>query len=291
MENDDLARLIEEAARLAAKAPKHLQEAAFNQAFQALQGGPRADSGKGNRKVDKLRAAKNRPEAPDDEAPAIAVVDRFVREVSRTDHTEVGTSERLADRALLVLHIAHEELGVDGLSPAEIAQILSKKFRLPAKTNSVAKALVRETASVDDQNGRFHIMHAGEERVSILRDPASTTSPAQKVGQRKARPKGRADHPMSEPATSKKAPKARKEAKALGGRSNGKGPKAAILDAVASGYFDQARSATDLQDHLRKKKGYHFGGMQIRLALLRLVREETLDRDENKDGQYEYSKS
>ena len=44
----------------------------------------------------------------------------------------------------------------------------------------------------------------------------------------------------------------------------------------------------DIRTYLDKKRGIQLGADQIRLALLRLVRDKTLERDEGADGQYEY---
>jgi hypothetical protein len=66
------------------------------------------------------------------------------------------------------------------------------------------------------------------------------------------------------------------------------GPKAAVKALIASGYFSNPQKAPDIRDFLNMKRGLNFGIDQIRLVLLRLVRDGELDRDENDDGNYEY---
>jgi hypothetical protein len=70
--------------------------------------------------------------------------------------------------------------------------------------------------------------------------------------------------------------------------STGLGPKSAIVWLIESGFFSTGKTGPAVQDHLRKKRGYDLGTAQLRLAMLRLVREGVLEREENQDGQYEY---
>lgn len=289
MAKKELAGLIEEAARLAEKAPKHLQEAAFNQAFRALQGD--TDEGPPPRRP-RSRTRRARGDANDGDSGGAA--ERFVGEISRTDHPEVGRASRLADKAMLILDIANDKLGADGLTPAEISDILSKKFRLAGRPNSIRMALVRETESVDDREGRFHIMAGGEERVAELRNPTASGAVPRKKSRSKSTSKRQAASKKASSRKKKTSPKApaKKAGKKAAARRGGssKGPKAAINDAISAGFFDKARTASEIQTHLGRKKAHHFTGEQIRVALLRLVRDEDLERDGNADGQYEYQK-
>lgn len=70
--------------------------------------------------------------------------------------------------------------------------------------------------------------------------------------------------------------------------SCGKGPKSAVLGLIESGFFSKARTGLEVQTYLDKKRGLKFGTSQLRLVMLRFVRDEKLDRDENAEGQYEY---
>ncbi len=71
-------------------------------------------------------------------------------------------------------------------------------------------------------------------------------------------------------------------------KKNGTGPKSAIIKLIGSGFFSTGRTAPDVKAELKNKRGFNFGTDQLRLVMLRLVREENLERNENAEGQYEY---
>src|SRR3546814_15398784 len=112
----------------------------------------------------------------------------LVDSIDRTAHPDVGATSRVADRALKILHLADQIHGVDGLSANEIATILSRKFRLPTKVNSVLKALERETNTVDIRgtgpSRKFHIMAPGEAYLEKLRNGERAVSPRRRGGAR-----------------------------------------------------------------------------------------------------------
>jgi hypothetical protein len=59
---------------------------------------------------------------------------------------------------------------------------------------------------------------------------------------------------------------------------------------VDAGFFAEAKTGPQVQDYLKTKRGFDLGTDQLRLAMLRLVRDGVLARDENADGQYEYKR-
>ncbi|MDX6499627.1 MAG: hypothetical protein QOG23_2887 [Blastocatellia bacterium] len=70
--------------------------------------------------------------------------------------------------------------------------------------------------------------------------------------------------------------------------SSGLGPKSAIAWLMQSGFFGTGKTRAEVQEYLRKKRGYNIGTDQLGVAMLRLVREGVLERAENEDGQYEF---
>jgi hypothetical protein len=66
------------------------------------------------------------------------------------------------------------------------------------------------------------------------------------------------------------------------------GPKTAILSLIESGFFVESKSGPAVQEYLCKKRGFDLDTPQLRMTMLRLVREGTLEREENQDGQFEY---
>jgi hypothetical protein len=95
-----------------------------------------------------------------------------------------------------------------------------------------------------------------------------------------AKPQGRKHRPKTG-----QAEKVRFTPKAQSGRP---GPKAVLQELVNGGFFKSPKTIGDIQSHLAKKKGQHYKTTELSPTLLRLIRDEVLDRDENKNGQYEY---
>lgn len=70
--------------------------------------------------------------------------------------------------------------------------------------------------------------------------------------------------------------------------SGGLAPKSAVNSLIESGFFATGKTRAEVQAHLRTTRGYNIGGDQLGVAMLRLVRDEVLERTENEDGQYEF---
>jgi len=87
-------------------------------------------------------------------------------------------------------------------------------------------------------------------------------------------------------ATKKKAEaKDKKTAKA--GRV---GPATTLTQLIGEQFFQSKRTITDIINHAEKKKAHKFKANELSGSLARFVRDGRLDRDENKEGQYEYYK-
>lgn len=129
MAGKDLEEALLEAAEIAKKLPRNLQEAGFNRAADELLGKARRVSGQ------RRSGAAGRDEAG--KTADARDVSGLVEAIDRTAYPNVGATRRVGDRALKVLQLADQDHGVDGLTPSKIATILSQKFRLPTKANSV----------------------------------------------------------------------------------------------------------------------------------------------------------
>lgn len=165
----DLDKLFAQAAAIAQKLPENLQEAAFNRALDELLGGPKHGSSartkKSSGRTKNVKPEKNTAQTESND---------FIDAIDRTKYPDIGSTNRVADRALKVLHLANEDLGIDGLSASQIAEALTKKFRLPATTAAIRMALQREAQTVDvrasqDGRNRFHIMAPGDDYLEKLR--------------------------------------------------------------------------------------------------------------------------
>lgn len=295
MASDDLEKAFLEAAEIAKKLPKNLQEAGFNRAVEQILG--KKSPAPGTRRSREEGSAKSRQTADGSR------ILELVEAIDRTAYPDVGATTRLGDRALKVLQLAHQDHDVDGLTAGEIATILSRKFRLPAKANSVLKALERETNTVDVRSGSgasrvFHIMAPGDSYLERLRagdedvrkgrrGPARTTS--KKAGGGKKNDAAKSE-PTGKTASGKKT--ATPKGKATGKKAAGRpGPKAAIGQLLNAGFFRSARTISEIQAELQHRRGHSYSVQELSPALVRSIRDETLSRERNSEGQYGYSQA
>ncbi len=283
----DLKELFKQASEIAQQVPESMQEAAFNRAIDLLTGGEtpepvveHAGSNVKSKKKSPKQTKKKIEETPTDDL--LAVIDS-------TQHPGVTSAKTILDRSLMVLQIALTEHGIDGLIPSTIANILTEKFRISTMSAAVSNALGKAPTLVNRVSSGsgflYRIMGPGEEYLAHLGETDAPTPSSQKT-----RPKKKA----SRKKVSKKKSPAKKKTKASkkgGGKTSSTksaGPKAAVSALIDSGYFSKGRTGPEVQTYLKNKRGFNFGTDQLRLAMLRLVREEKLDRDENAEGQYEY---
>lgn len=274
----DLKELFKQAAEIAAQVPESMQEAAFNRAIDLLTGsGANIGNNTPKTKVTKKsRVTQRQNPTPNNDSPAANLIEI----VDSTQHPGVLSARKVLDRALMVLQIALNEHGVDGLTPAEISTVLTEKFRVSTTDAAVRMALGDATNLVNrlprGKGYAYRIMGPGEEYLAHLGEDEAST-------------------PLSRAKTKRKPKKAAKNKtaskKSKTQSKTSVGPKAAIVNLIESGYFSQARTGPDIKTHLKNKRGLNFEADQLRMTLLRLVRDEKLDRDENADGSYEYKQS
>lgn len=272
------------AAEIAGKVPKHLQEIAFNRALDHLFG-----SNRGGPDALEQRAAGRKPRATS------TAVTELVSMVERTKYPDVGATSRVADRALKVLQLANDDLGVDGLTASEISEILTKRFRLPVTQNAVNIALERETTTVDVRVvagvKRFHIMAPGEEYLKKLRS-GDTLSRGRRQKTRapsnSAKEEAKAETRSGERPRGKE--KKRASASVKGKRSTARpGPKAAVTQLISREFFNDPHTLSQVQKELRHHGGHTYSVQELAPALVRSVRDGSLHRKRDAQGQYEYS--
>lgn len=298
----DLKELFKQASEIAQQVPPNMQEAAFNRAIDLLTGASGTPADSVNRvKASPIReasstrakggASPSRRSSPDQ-------IEMLLRTIDSTQHPGVASTSNNLDRALMVLKIALEEHEIDGMSPTNIGRVLKEKFRVAVQESAIRMALSRAAALVDRVKGSdgyvYRIMAPGEARLASLGNAGASTKVARRSVVRRAT-KGPRDSAKSSTniAPGDGAAKDTKSAKAAGGKkraSNGPGPKAAVLTLHAAGFFDTGKTGADVQQHLKAKRGFTFDPAQLRVALLRLVRDQVLDREENVDGEYEYKR-
>jgi hypothetical protein len=166
----------------------------------------------------------------------------------------------LLAKSMLVMRALQEEAHVEWSSPAQIHRILTERLRQPAKPGAVRMGLIRAGRFVDrrERGGvtEYRLMAPGDEELDRLLVEDHRAVPPR-------RPKAkRTSSPIS--AT-----------KALNGL-------------IASGFFGSDRTASEVVDHLSKKKALNFRQEDLSVALMRMVRRGDLDREKNTDGIYSY---
>jgi hypothetical protein len=192
----DLKELFRQAAAIASQVPENMQEAAFNRALDLLTVETPLD-----RSADPTAQPRKRPKKVPAHTESItqdSLAGQLLSEIDSTQHPEVKSAAKVLDRSLAVLQIARTHHSVDGLTPADIATILTEKFRIGTTKAAISMALGQATALVNrtpqGQGFLYRIMGPGEEYLTRLNDPESsaetsssgTAKPAKKQMARKA---------------------------------------------------------------------------------------------------------
>jgi hypothetical protein len=90
----------------------------------------------------------------------------------------------------------------------------------------------------------------------------------------------------------KKEPKAKKNKDSIKQakiRGTGKGSWVVVSKLVDEGFFDSPKAIREVIKHCSTNLGLHFKANEISPPLLRLLRDNKLAREKNKDNQYEYA--
>ena len=296
----DLKELFKQAAEIAQQVPPAMQEAAFNRALEMLT----TDQLSRSRVGSKTRGGKSgSAAAPKDTAKTENPVRQLVDGIDSTQHPGVASASKVLDRALMVLQIALKDHSIDGLSPGEIASVLTEKFRLNTSAPAVRMALGSATTLVNriprGTGYAYRIMGPGEDYLAHLKRSPDERQMAPRTARKpkKAVVEDSTVEPTPASKTTKRQPIGKKPrstnattspARPL--RAPTRSPKTAVEELIKSGYFTEPRSGAEVQAHLRNKKALTIAPDQLRVAMLRLVRDEVLERDQNADGQYEYTK-
>ena len=226
-----------------------MQDAAFNRALDMLTGDapeqrkvhPRRPAGPPKNKHSRSRAADERTSA-----------DVLVESIDSTQHPGVTSGAKTLDRSLMILQIAHDHHGVDGLGPSEIAKILTDKFRISTSAAAVSMALGKATNLLNrvskGKGFEYRIMAPGEEYLAH-RDDGGAASPSPKRSPKKkaktgtktkSRSRNKATAPTAAVSTKQKSKSTRKSAVKSSRRP---GPGAMLRDLVSAGFFSKAPSA------------------------------------------------
>ncbi|HEV2974189.1 MAG TPA: hypothetical protein VGX69_04245 [Solirubrobacteraceae bacterium] len=281
---DRVAEISKQAAEIAKSLPENLQEAAFNRAFDALSESGAAPVRGASPRTVKAPSARARgrkaPPAPTEESKN--AVDVLVAKINRTAHPEVNEASIGLDRALHLLRLAHTDHGIDGLTAIQIAKVLTEKFRHPTTHQAIRQALNGAGNYVDyvpQTTGAaiYRLMGPGEK---YLDAGGANAEGGRKTEGAKPKPRRRA---------SKKPKRSSKGENAPSRKRSGKGPKSMIEELIDEDFFKSPKAISDIQQQLRNKRGVSFKATDLSPALVRLLRQKSLDRERNDSNQFEYS--
>lgn len=278
----DMKEVFRQAAEIAQQVPENMQVAAFNRALDLLTG---ATDASGERSQTNPENARSTPKASQVKATTKleSPVARLMSVIDTTQHPAVAATTKVLDRALMVLQIALRNHDVDGLTPPEIAQILTDKFRLNTSRQAVSMAISSATTLVNrvprGSSYEYRIMGPGEEYLTHLGSEQQSLQRgiSVKVGRRKRSTKH-----------SSKAAEPTAEGKASGSKSSRPGPKQILEALIADKFFDSPRDIAQLIEHIRHRHARTYKATDLSPALTRLRREDKLDRTKNDKGVYEY---
>ncbi len=288
----DLKELFKQASEIAQQVPANMQEAAFNRALDLLTSNVER-VGPGTSPALPRGVPKRQP-APQLDAGA---TETLLNQIDSTQHPGVTSATKILDRALMVLKIALDEHDIDGLAPSAIAKVLTDKFRVSTEGGAVSMALGRATTLVNRVPGSgggfiYRIMAPGNEYLVSLASPGAAKDARRSRAYRPPN-RGRANgkgQPTEAKVVAPTAAQPVKQPRAARRSSGTPGPKAAVMSLIGAGFFNAGKTGQDVQAHLKTKRGFSFEPDQLRVALLRLVRDQALDREPNSDGDYEYKR-
>jgi len=277
--------LFKQAAAIAQVVPESMHEAAFNRALDLLTGGSPAAGHNGGKKANRKPNTKVKDEVSSRQSQAN---NDLLDAIDSTQHPEVRTAATTLDRALMILQIALDEHDIDGLAAHEIATILTDKFRISTKANTVTVMLGRSTHLVNRvTRGRgfaYRIMGPGTDYLAHKDDPESASRiPAN--GQKKRRKK----HTDKKPGTEKESQdETAGKAKSRGSYSGRPGPGAMVQRLIQEGFFKEAKSLGQIIEHCQLSLGYTYKLTDLSTTMTRALRNGSLKRRYNAEQQFEY---
>ena len=134
--------------------------------------------GGNKRPKSKARAIKAKPKSKKktEHSEIEAVTTKLIQGINRTKYSQMFELKKTLDRALYVLQIAKDDMKIDGLTPTQIATILTETFRLTTTNAAAGMALMDARQLVDRkpitiQGGAgfiYFLMHPGEKYLQEL---------------------------------------------------------------------------------------------------------------------------
>lgn len=165
MKSDKLKEIFKKAASIASVVPKNMQPAAFNRALDILYG--KTPETKPQVESKRKKRPKTRKPSAD---TADKTIETLMKKINSTKYPQMKKLKGVKERSLLVLKIAKDSFKIDGLTPPQVAKILTEKFRISTTRQAVGMVLKDSGDLVDrvpeGSAYRYRIMHPGEEHLA-----------------------------------------------------------------------------------------------------------------------------
>jgi hypothetical protein len=288
MNADALKAAFKEAAEIANTVPESLREAAFNRRARRTARGRRGQ--RARLKAEATKQIKPATQTQKERNDTVKNPFEFLNtHLDRTAHPEISSAPRVLERALWLLRIARDEHSIDGIGATHIAKLLTEKFRLRTSPQAVQQALDAARQYVDrhtPRSGRtvYRIMTGGELHLDTPLSPkepaAAATRAIRTPKSPKKKDKATKNEQMSTTGTAKRAK-----------ASSSKGAWAIVSKLIDEGFFNTPRTIRAIIDHAKGSLGYQLKANELSPPLLRALRSKKLQRAQNNENQYEYSKT
>ena len=280
-EEQEMIARFKKAGEVVKDLPEAVQAVAFQRALDELSGVDPSQSQPRKTNASR-RQSRNSARSAKPGGGKAGRAEQLETQLDSTQYPEIDDTQSVLLNALGVLKAAKDRASIDGLTPGEIARVLTNKFRVRTSDAAVRMALGDARKLVDRQSeGRgyiYRIMAGGEKH---LENPRPQTS------ERKT-PKSRAKKKQSTRVSGKgSGPQRDKKPKTARGRP---GPKQILGVLLDDGLFDTPQTIGSVISYIKDNRGYLFKPTDLSPALSRLLREDRLTRSRNKENQYEYTR-
>jgi len=158
MKKESLKEIFKKAADIASEVPETMQPTAFSRAVDILLGEVPVSTKAIVKKAKSFRKQKEKKED--------VSIEQILQKLDRTKYPVINELDNPLDRSLFILKIAKDEFDIDGLTPPQIAKILTEKFRIKTLRRNVYSYLSKATKVVDSISAgkahKYRIMQPGE---------------------------------------------------------------------------------------------------------------------------------
>ncbi len=169
MKKDDLKELFKKAADIASEVPENMQQIAFTRALDIfLEEVPVTKAITGRKTGERKRKPAKKTEKKTEDAP----IELVLQKLDRTKYPAMYELSNTLDRSLFLLKIVKDTFDIDGLTPPQIAKIITEKFRKKTYRQNVSRDLSKATKYVDripvGNAKKYRIMQPGEDYLNKI---------------------------------------------------------------------------------------------------------------------------